>query len=308
MKYAFNFYCLGGGRKGNSGWKCLTDIWKCSGKESSQPVWADHPPSWGLWIRISNVWSEPPNLHFVACALCPVCCLHRRVCSIIWEQWFELRLDFPSVSSSIYETGPSSPGCPIWSCSPGFWWTQPPLLDHLCLQHIPILSREERTTSPYLLPCSSPCGSLCGLSRGSSYKWREGRMGFSHQPGWFSASLWLWGTVQWVSTGGAECKHRRRQLCCEELSLHMSQEATDGTGWRDGMRRDETIFINMIDSSLSAWVAKTLSRVFLGIAGGVLELSWTEKWFYRCLQEDGPRYERENGGAQDRAEISFKFE
>lgn len=96
--------------------------------------------------------------------------------------------------------------------------------------------------------------------------------------------------------------------CCEELSLHMSQEATDGTGWRDGMRRDETIFINMIDSSLSAWVAKTLSRVFLGIAGGVLELSWTEKWFYRCLQEDGPRYERENGGAQDRAEISFKFE
>lgn len=222
MKYAFNFYCLGGGRKGNSGW---TDIWKCSGKESSQPVWADHPPSWGLWIRISNVWSEPPKLHFVACALCPVCCLHRRICSIIWEQRFELWLDFPSVSSSIYETGPSSPGCPIWSCSPGFWWTKPPLLDHLCLQHIPILSREERTTSLYLLPCSSPCVVCPGAP---PTKGREGRVGFSHQLGWFSASLWPWGTVQWVSTGGAECKHRRRQLL---LWGAQSAHVTGGNRW-----------------------------------------------------------------------------
>lgn len=37
------------------------------------------------------------------------------------------------------------------------------------------------------------------------------------------------------------------------------------------MRRNETIFINMIDSSLSTQVAKTLSRFFAGITGGVLE-------------------------------------
>lgn len=53
----------------------------------------------------------------------------------------------------------------------------------------------------------------------------------------------------------------------------MSQEATDGTGWRDSRRRNKTIFINMIDSSLSTQVAKTLSRFFAGITGGVLELS-----------------------------------
>lgn len=39
------------------------------------------------------------------------------------------------------------------------------------------------------------------------------------------------------------------------------------------MRRNETIFINMIDSSLSTQVAKTLSRFFAGVTGGVLEQS-----------------------------------
>jgi len=39
------------------------------------------------------------------------------------------------------------------------------------------------------------------------------------------------------------------------------------------MRRNETIFINMIDSSLSTQVAKTLSRIFADITGGGLKLS-----------------------------------
>lgn len=187
MKYAFNFYCLGSGRKGNVGWQCLGEPRKCSGKETSQPLQAPVPPLHHPSHEkvFPDVQAEPSNLQIVALVLFTAS-TKKSLLHYLWKLWFELLLDFPLVSSSRSEIGAAFPRSHCCSCSPGIWWPWSPLLDFIPFHHAPLAlgaqpgwhipewpyQSEQRgmITSLQLLPCSFPRRSLCGLPMGSSYK------------------------------------------------------------------------------------------------------------------------------------------